>query len=144
MFKFTGSIFIIVSSYMIFNRRTFVYYCTYKFLHKVVVAIEKLQYEKNSNMTYDDIFKKINFNWKHYIEQSKNNRYIVFEETEKTMDFFANLGKRDSMSEEKYINHNLRSFIDKKNSYHKKYCDCQKVYAVCGISFGLLIVVFLI
>ena len=144
MYKIVGSIFIVLSSYMIFNRRILENYYTYKFLKKNVTMVQKIVFEKNVNMVYEEIFSKLKFDWKNYISVCRKNNYIKKEEIDFVNDFFSNLGKRDTESEEKYIQYYLEKLITKQDIYYKQYCKDNKIYGMCGISLGLFIIIFLI
>ena len=144
MYKIVGSIFIVLSSYMIFNRRILENYYTYKFLKKNVTMVQKIVFEKNVNMVYEEIFSKLKFDWKNYISVCRKNNYIKKEEIDFVNDFFSNLGKRDTESEEKYIQYYLEKLIAKQDIYYKQYCKDNKIYGMCGISLGLFIIIFLI
>ncbi len=144
MYKIVGSIFIVLSSYMIFNRTILENYYTYKFLKKNVTIVQKILFEKNVNMVYEEIFSKLKFDWKNYISVCRKNNYIKKEEIDFVNDFFSNLGKRDTESEEKYIQYYLEKLITKQDIYYKQYCKDNKIYGMCGISLGLFIIIFLI
>ena len=144
MYKIVGSIFIVLSSYMIFNRTILENYYTYKFLKKNVTIVQKIAFEKNINMVYEEIFSKLKFDWKNYISVCRKNNYIKKEEIDFVNDFFSNLGKRDTESEEKYIQYYLEKLITKQDIYYKQYCKDNKIYGMCGISLGLYIIIFLI
>jgi len=144
MYKVVGSIFIVLSSYMIFNRTILENYYTYKFLKKNVTIVQKIAFEKNINMVYEEIFSKLKFDWKNYISVCRKNNYIKKEEIDFVNDFFSNLGKRDTESEEKYIQYYLEKLITKQDIYYKQYCKDNKIYGMCGISLGLFIIIFLI
>ena len=122
MYKIVGSIFIVLSSYMIFNRTILENYCTYKFLKMNVTIVQKILFEKNVNMVYEEIFSKLKFDWKNYISVCRKNNYIKKEEIDFVNDFFSNLGKRDTESEEKYIQYYLEKLITKQDIYYKQYC----------------------
>ena len=144
MYKIVGSIFIVLSSYMIFNRTILENYYTYKFLKKNVTIVQKIAFEKNINMVYEEIFSKLKFDWKNYISVCRKNNYIKKEEIDFVNDLFSNLGKRDTESEEKYIQYYLEKLIAKQDIYYKQYCKDNKIYGMCGISLGLFIIIFLI
>ena len=144
MYKIVGSIFIVLSSYMIFNRTILENYYTYKFLKMNVTIVQKILFEKNVNMVYEEIFSKLKFDWKNYISVCRKNNYIKKEEIDFVNDFFSNLGKRDTESEEKYIQYYLEKLITKQDIYFKQYCKDNKIYGMCGISIGLFIIIFLI
>jgi len=144
MYKVVGSIFIVLSSYMIFNRTILENYYTYKFLKKNVTIVQKIAFEKNINMVYEEIFSKLKFDWKNYISVCRKNNYIKKEEIDFVNDLFSNLGKRDTESEEKYIQYYLEKLIAKQDIYYKQYCKDNKIYGMCGISLGLFIIIFLI
>ncbi len=144
MYKIVGSIFIVLSSYMIFNRTILENYYTYKFLKMNVTIVQKILFEKNVNMVYEEIFSKLKFDWKNYISVCRKNNYIKKEEIDFVNDFFSNLGKRDTESEEKYIQYYLEKLITKQDIYYKQYCKDNKIYGMCGISLGLFIIIFLI
>lgn len=144
MYKIVGSIFIVLSSYMIFNRTILENYYTYKFLKMNVTIVQKILFEKNVNMVYEEIFSKLKFDWKNYISVCRKNNYIKKEEIDFVNDFFSNLGKRDTESEEKYIQYYLEKLITKQDIYYKQYCKDNKIYGMCGISIGLFIIIFLI
>ena len=144
MYKIVGSIFIVLSSYMIFNRTILENYYTYKFLKMNVTIVQKILFEKNVNMVYEEIFSKLKFDWKNYISVCRKNNYIKKEEIDFVNDFFSNLGKRDTESEEKYIQYYLEKLISKQDIYYKQYCKDNKIYGMCGISLGLFIIIFLI
>ncbi|MBP1551737.1 MAG: hypothetical protein J6C04_05605 [Oscillospiraceae bacterium] len=144
MYKIVGIIFIVISSYMIFNRTILENYYTYKFLKMNVTIVQKILFEKNANMVYEEIFSKLKFDWKNYISVCKKNNYIKKEEIDFVNDFFSNLGKRDTESEEKYIQYYLEKLITKQDIYYKQYCKDNKIYGMCGISLGLFIIIFLI
>ncbi len=144
MYKIVGSIFIVLSSYMIFNRTILENYYTYKFLKMNVTIVQKILFEKNVNMVYEEIFSKLKFDWKNYISVCRKNNYIKKEGVDFVNDFFSNLGKRDTESEEKYIQYYLEKLITKQDIYYKQYCKDNKIYGMCGISLGLFIIIFLI
>lgn len=144
MYKIVGSIFIVLSSYMIFNRTILENYYTYKFLKMNVTIVQKILFEKNVNMVYEEIFSKLKFDWKNYISVCRKNNYIKKEEIDFVNDFFSNLGKRDTESEEKYIQYYLEKLITKQDIYYKQYCKDNKIYGMCGISLGLFIIILLI
>ena len=144
MYKIVGSIFIVLSSYMIFNRTILENYYTYKFLKMNVTIVQKILFEKNVNMVYEEIFSKLKFDWKNYISVCRKNNYIKKEEIDFVNDFLSNLGKRDTESEEKYIQYYLEKLITKQDIYYKQYCKDNKIYGMCGISLGLFIIIFLI
>jgi len=144
MYKIVGSIFIVLSSYMIFNRTILENYYTYKFLKMNVTIVQKIIFEKNINIVYEEIFSKLKFDWKNYISVCRKNNYIKKEEIDFVNDFFSNLGKRDTESEEKYIQYYLEKLITKQDIYYKQYCKDNKIYGMCGISLGLFIIIFLI
>ena len=144
MYKIVGSIFIVLSSYMIFNRTILENYYTYKFLKMNVTIVQKILFEKNVNMVYEEIFSKLKFDWKNYISVCRKNNYINKEEIDFVNNFFSNLGKRDTESEEKYIQYYLERLIAKQDIYYKQYCKDNKIYGMCGISLGLFIIIFLI
>jgi len=144
MYKIVGSIFIVLSSYMIFNRTILENYYTYKFLKMNVTIVQKIIFEKNINIVYEEIFSKLKFDWKNYISVCRKNNYIKKEEIDFVNDFFSNLGKRDTESEEKYIQYYLEKLITKQDIYYKQYCKDNKIYGMCGISLGLYIIIFLI
>ena len=144
MYKIVGSIFIVLSSYMIFNRTILENYYTYKLLKMNVTIVQKILFEKNVNMVYEEIFSKLKFDWKNYISVCRKNNYIKKEEIDFVNDFFSNLGKRDTESEEKYIQYYLEKLITKQDIYYKQYCKDNKIYGMCGISLGLFIIIFLI
>ena len=129
---------------MIFNRTILENYYTYKFLKMNVTIVQKILFEKNANMVYEEIFSKLKFDWKNYISVCKKNNYIKKEEIDFVNDFFSNLGKRDTESEEKYIQYYLEKLITKQDIYYKQYCKDNKIYGMCGISLGLFIIIFLI
>ena len=144
MYKIVGSIFIVLSSYMIFNRTILENYYTYKFFKMNVTIVQKILFEKNINMVYEEIFSKLKFDWKNYISVCRKNNYIKKEEIDFVNDLFSNLGKRDTESEEKYIQYYLEKLIAKQDIYYKQYCKDNKIYGMCGISLGLFIIIFLI
>ena len=144
MYKIVGSIFIVLSSYMIFNRTILENYYTYKFLKMNVTIVQKILFEKNVNMVYEEIFSKLKFDWKNYISVCRKNNYIKKEEIDFVNDFLSNLGKRYTESEEKYIQYYLEKLITKQDIYYKQYCKDNKIYGMCGISLGLFIIIFLI
>ncbi|MBQ5313262.1 MAG: hypothetical protein J6K30_04330, partial [Oscillospiraceae bacterium] len=122
---------------MIFNRTILENYYTYKFLKMNVTIVQKILFEKNVNMVYEEIFSKLKFDWKNYISVCRKNNYIKKEEIDFVNDFFSNLGKRDTESEEKYIQYYLEKLITKQDIYYKQYCKDNKIYGMCGISLGL-------
>ncbi|MBQ5313578.1 MAG: hypothetical protein J6K30_05955, partial [Oscillospiraceae bacterium] len=105
---------------------------------------QKIIFEKNVNMVYEEIFSKLKFDWKNYISVCRKNNYINKEEIDFVNNFFSNLGKRDTESEEKYIQYYLERLIAKQDIYYKQYCKDNKIYGMCGISLGLFIIIFLI
>ncbi|MBQ5324389.1 MAG: hypothetical protein J6J58_02970 [Oscillospiraceae bacterium] len=129
---------------MIFNRTILENYYTYKFLKMNVTIVQKILFEKNVNMVYEEIFSKLKFDWKNYISVCRKNNYINKEEIDFVNNFFSNLGKRDTESEEKYIQYYLERLIAKQDIYYKQYCKDNKIYGMCGISLGLFIIIFLI
>ena len=92
----------------------------------------------------DELKKFTDDDWKNYISVCRKNNYIKKEEIDFVNDFFSNLGKRDTESEEKYIQYYLEKLIAKQDIYYKQYCKDNKIYGMCGISLGLFIIIFLI
>lgn len=144
MYKIIGGVFVVFASYMIFNKTILENYYTYKFLKKSMSIVQQLEFENNVKMTYKELFAKLNFDWEKYVADCTLNLYIKKEEIDFVTEFFTNLGKRDTESEEKYIHYCLEKLIVKQDLYYKQYCKDNKIYGVCGISIGLFIIIFLI
>ena len=144
MFKLSGCVFIMISAYYFFNTGTFTHYFTYKFLDKITTVIKKLMYEKNTGLPYREIFLKIDFEWCNYYKKIKQNRYVKDNEIETVNEFFTGLGKRDALSEEKYIEYYRDVFLSKKDEYLNKYKETKKAGSVCGIALGLFIIIVML
>lgn len=144
MFKLTGSVMVLISSVILFSRKTAEYYYTYIFLRKAEVAARQILYEINSNLSYDKILKKIGFDKFKFLSDGASNVYILKNEYYAVENFFDNLGKRDSISEKEYIIFNLNNIKKQKDNYCKKYCETAKMHIVSGAAAGLVIIIFLI
>ena len=144
IYKFAGAVLIIIASLVISNKTTFQNYFTYKYLETVVQVIQKVEYEKNSNITYIEIFKKIGFDCDKYIKSAEDNIYISDTEKAAVKTFITNLGKRDNFSENIFLKQNLEYFTNKRDEYFKSYKDNFKLYGITGVSFGAIISILLI
>jgi len=144
MFKLTGSVLIIMAAVFLLNQKTIELYFTLKFLSAVSELLHKILYENNSNLTYRDLFVKLNFNADKFITDNKCNRYIDKTELDRVLLFMNNLGKRDKEAEIKYLEHNLSYFENKRNILQKKYAETQKVHLLYGLTVGIFISIILI
>ena len=143
MYKLIGSIMIIVSSIYFFNKKTISFYVTYKFLKEIDYNLQRLSFENNKHLTYEDLFKEFEFDYISVIERYQN-IFINKTEIDFVKIFFENHGKRDNKSEEEYLKYHLDFIKNKINNYYSKYNECKKIYLISGISFGLFIIIFLI
>jgi len=105
---------------------------------------EKLIFESGINLSYDNIFKKINFKKDLFLSKAEKNRYIKSEEYMYVKEFTDNLGKRNSSSEKEYLCYNLSNIKHKKDDYYKSYCETQRIYTMCGFAIGIFIIVIFI
>ena len=144
MFKFLGCMIVTMSSIMLFSRKVLENYFTYRFLSKAENYTEKLMYEKGTNLSYDKLFGKIALNKNEYYSAAVKNRYIKQEEYIYVRNFLDNLGKRDAVSELKYIEVNLKNIKHKREIHHRLYCEDRKIYMLSGTAIGLLISILLI
>ncbi len=144
MFKFIGSIMILASSVFVCSRKVLESYFTYKFLQNTEQLTETLICERGKNLSYDKVFKRMNFDIKYFISGTEKNGYIKKEEIISVKEFLNNLGKRDSNSEKIYIEFNLKNIKHKKEIYYKSYCENRKVYTLYGGAIGLFIIIFFI
>ncbi len=144
MFKLAGSIFILCSATFFSCQSVLKKYCTYKYLIGIVDIIKKIQCELAVNDTYISIFRRINFDKDTWLSKSKDNIYINYEEIKKTEDFFDELGKHNSETEQQYIDYNLKKFSETAKIYSDEYNRIKKIHIVCGVCFGLFIIIVLI
>ena len=144
MFKFAGSVLMFISATLIFSKKVFEDYFTYKFLEQIENIAEKMLYENSMNLPYKTLLRKIGFEKDTYIENKKINRYILSTEIAMVYEFFDNLGKRDSESEKQYITTNLVKIKRQKNMYLKRYNENKRTHILCGAAVGVFIIIVLI
>ncbi|MBE6877621.1 MAG: hypothetical protein E7488_00425 [Ruminococcaceae bacterium] len=144
MFKLIGSFMIVFSSVFISSRKVIENYFTYRFLMQVEKTTELLMHEIETNLSYDKLFRKIDFDKSNFFSKSELNSFIKKDEFFAVKDFMDNLGKRSSGSEKNYIALNLSNIKYKKEMYYKSYCETRKVYTFYGGAIGLFIIILFI
>lgn len=143
MFKIAGSIMIITASIFIFNKNSFTYFFTYSFFKHITEILKNIDYEFNTNISYEELFEKINFHYKKDMENYSKNIFIKNKELKEVNEFFINLGKRDRVSERQYIKNYIDVFKNKYIEYFNKYKENQKTNLIYGISFGIVIIILI-
>lgn len=143
MFKLIGSALILISAIFVFSQKILKYYYTYKFLDTTAQILQKILYEKNTGKTYSQIFNTVGIHPDEYISSAQKNGYIVKAEVSYAKSFFENLGRRNSITEEKYILNTLNSIQRNREEYYEKYCSDRKLHILCGGSIGIMIVILL-
>ena len=144
MFKIIGSLMVVFSASFMFSQKTLVYFFTYRFIKENINIIEKIIYEKNTNLTYNKIFQKIGFDKNKYILKSEKNLYIDKQVFEYVKTFYENLGKRDSVSENQYFEYHIKELNRNQQNYYKKYIENRKINLIYGISIGSFVAIYLI
>ena len=144
MFRLTGCILVLVSMVFISCQKVFESYYSYKFLEEVILVIQKIQYENFINIPYKELFEKIGFDKNKFMLKTKSNGYINRNNINEVSVFLENLGKRDSYSENKYLNDNMEKFILEKERYINRYENIKKTHPLCGFSIGMTIIIFFI
>ena len=144
MFRLTGCGLVIVSMVFISCQKVFESYYSYKFLEDVITVIQKIQYENFINIPYKELFEKIGFDKNKFMITTKSNGYVNRKNINEVSVFFDNLGKRDSHSENKYLQDNMEKFILEKQRHINRYNNIKKTHPLCGFSIGMIIIIFLI
>lgn len=144
MFKIIGSLMVVFSASFMFSQKTLVYFFTYRFIKENINIIEKIMYEKNTNLTYNKIFQKIGFDKNKYLLKSEKNLYIDKQVFEYVKTFYENLGKRDSVSENQYFEYHIKELNRNQHDYYKKYIENRKINLIYGISIGSFVAIYLI
>lgn len=144
MFKIIGSLMVVFSASFMFSQKTLVYFFTYRFIKENINIIEKIMYEKNTNLTYNKIFQKIGFDKNKYLLKSEKNLYIDKQVFKYVKTFYENLGKRDSVSENQYFEYHIKELNRNQQDYYKKYIENRKINLIYGISIGSFVAIYLI
>ncbi|MBQ6896949.1 MAG: hypothetical protein IJN69_07050 [Oscillospiraceae bacterium] len=143
MLKLSGCVITVISATLLFSRKVLENYYTYKFLDKAVQTIKQISFE-GGNISYKQIFEKMDFDRTLFIRRAEENFYIAKKYTEEVKMFFDGLGRRDSDSEKQYILYGLNIIEHRKDECFEVYKESRKVYVMCGAAAGLLAVIFLI
>lgn len=143
MFKVLGCIFVLVSAVILFSGRILSCYFTAKMMDDIADVCKRFLFERNANLTYEQLFEKADFNADKFIQKYANNPYVTANIKNDVLLFLNNLGRRDNDGEEKYIIHNLERFEDTAQNCHTEFRQKVRVYPLCGLSFGMFVVIFL-
>lgn len=144
MLKLIGAIMILLCTTYLGSRKIFEFYYTYSFLNKTIGIIRKIGFERNSNLIYEKIFKKIDFSKDIYIEELQKNIYTNQDIKNIVQDFFYNLGKKNKAVEDELITCFLSELLEYKAEYYQKYIQNKKLYILYGFSLGLFLIIILI
>lgn len=144
MFKITGIILVIFSTVFVSSQKILEYRFTHNFFTSVTEIIKQIQYENTINQTYKKVFQKIDFDLEKFLNKAKGNGYIKRGDIKTVQMFFEGLGKRDRTAEYEYILYNLEKFESSAENYFLRYSEAKKTHLLCGISTGMIIIIFFI
>ncbi|MEG3029522.1 MAG: hypothetical protein RR827_03910 [Oscillospiraceae bacterium] len=113
-------------------------------MDKTIAIVKKINFERNSNMVYEKLFKKLDFNKQKFIAEMQANCYIDSNIKDKVNSFFGELGRKNKSAEDEYVDYFLSSLILDKKEYSEQYMQNKKLYVLYGFSLGLFIVIILI
>ena len=143
MFKIAGCVLVIVSSAVMSSGRVMKYYFTGRMMGEITVVCQRILYEKNTNLTYCEIFARMDFDPLSFVNRYSKNRYVDDVYKEDIECFLDNLGRRDSDGEEKYIVSSMKRFEQIRENCRIEYRNICRVYPMIGLSIGMFVVIFL-
>lgn len=151
MFRFTGILFVFISSLFIFNRNNFTDFITYKFLRETVKLIDVFIPECSKGMTYPKIFETLDYTQYIFFEKDGlamypliKRSFINRQQLNAVKIFFEGLGKRNLEEEIDYLKENKHRFTQEAEIYKTNYKKCLQADMLYGISAAVITIIVFI
>ncbi|MEG1782519.1 MAG: hypothetical protein RR253_04650 [Oscillospiraceae bacterium] len=151
MFKFMGSIFIIIACSFLACRKSFYDYNSYLLLKETKEIAEKLKLTGVFGEKYTDLFEKINLSEckffkefsflerENFVLKLGENKFLYPQNVTNVGEFILTLGEKNKSAELEYITNNIHFFSQQAAELLERYKANQKLNLIFGISVGIII-----
>ncbi len=149
MFKCIGMVFIVFSSFIVFNYKILNDYKTYLLLKDTIRVIKEMLHYIPMGKTYPEIINDTETIFYKNFRSENINNFLSDLSIEKNIKndikiFFTNLGKKDINSEKQYMLFYVEYFERKSAEIKENYDKNSKANFIAGFSVGLIICIVII